>query len=52
LKALGRETPVIVAGAPDPEGQLQAAGVADFVHIRSNPIEVLTKWQQRLGIKD
>jgi methylmalonyl-CoA mutase len=52
LKALGRETPVIVAGAPDPEGQLQAAGIADFVHIRSNPIEVLTKWQQRLGIKD
>jgi methylmalonyl-CoA mutase len=52
LKALGRETPVIVAGAPDPEEQLQAAGVADFVHIRSNPIEVLTKWQQRLGIKD
>jgi methylmalonyl-CoA mutase len=52
LKTLGRETPVIVAGAPDPEGQLQAAGVADFVHIRSNPIEVLTKWQQRLGIKD
>jgi hypothetical protein len=43
---------VIVAGNPDPAEQLQAAGVADFVHIRSNPIEVLTKWQQRLGIKD
>jgi hypothetical protein len=52
LKTLGRETPVIVAGSPDAAGQLQAAGVADFVHIRSNPVEVLTKWQQRLGIKD
>jgi methylmalonyl-CoA mutase len=52
LKARGRETAVIVAGAPDTAEQLKAAGVADFVNIRSNPIDVLTKWQQRLGIKD
>ncbi|MGD0680518.1 MAG: methylmalonyl-CoA mutase family protein [Terracidiphilus sp.] len=52
LKALGRKTPVIVAGNPDSIEQLQAAGVADFVHLRSNPIEFLAKWQQRLGIKD
>jgi methylmalonyl-CoA mutase len=52
LKALGHKTPVIVAGYPDSAEQLKAAGVADFVHIRSNPIEVLTKWQQQLGIKD
>jgi methylmalonyl-CoA mutase len=52
LKALGRETPVIVAGYPDSAEQLQAAGVADFVHMRSNPIELLAKWQRRLGIKD
>jgi len=52
LKALGRKTPVIVAGNPDSVEQLQAAGVADFVHLRSNPIEFLAKWQQRLGIKD
>ncbi len=51
LKALGLETPVIVAGSPDAAGQLQKAGVADFVHIRSNPVELLTKWQHRLGIK-
>jgi len=25
--------------------------VAAFVHVRSNPVEVLTKWQERLGIK-
>jgi methylmalonyl-CoA mutase len=52
LKALGRKTPVIIAGYPESAEQLQAAGVADFVHLRSNPIEFLTKWQQRLGIKD
>jgi methylmalonyl-CoA mutase len=52
LKSLKRETPVIIAGNPDSAEQLRAAGVADFVHIRSNPIEFLAKWQQRLGIKD
>lgn len=52
LRMLGRETPVIVAGFPESKAQLEAAGVADFIHIRSNPIEVLAKWQQRLGIKD
>ena len=52
LKALKRETPVIVAGYPDSIEQLQAAGVADFVHLRSKPIEFLAKWQQRLGVKD
>lgn len=52
LKSLKSEIPVIVAGYPDSVEQLQAAGVADFVHLRSNPIEFLAKWQQRLGIKD
>lgn len=51
LKTLGREIPVIVAGNPQSIEQLRAAGVADFIHIRSNPIETLTKWQQRLGMK-
>lgn len=50
LKARGRKTPVIVAGLPDTAEQLKAAGVADFVHVRSNPIEVLTKWQEQLGV--
>lgn len=51
LKAHGRETPVLVAGNPETTEQLRASGVEDFIHIRSNPIEVLTKWQQHLGIK-
>lgn len=51
LKALGRKVSVIVAGLPESMEQLKASGVADFVHVRSNPIEVLTKWQDQLGIK-
>jgi methylmalonyl-CoA mutase len=51
LSELGRMMPVIVAGNPETAEQLRAAGVADFIHVRSNPIEVLTAWQQRLGIK-
>jgi methylmalonyl-CoA mutase len=51
LKALGRKTPVIVAGYPDSAEQLKAEGVADFVHVKSNPVELLAKWQQQLGIE-
>ncbi len=48
LKELGRETPVIVAGNPANAEQLTTAGIADFVHARSNALEVLTKWQEKL----
>jgi methylmalonyl-CoA mutase len=51
LEAAGRTTPIVVAGNPESTEQLRAAGVADFIHIRSNAIEVLTDWQRRLGIK-
>lgn len=48
LKALGRETPVMVAGNPVSTEELKMAGIADFVHARSQPLEFLTKWQERL----
>ncbi len=51
LRELRPTTPVIVAGTPEDAEQLAAAGIADFVHVRSNPVEVLTKWQERMGIK-
>ena len=51
LKAAAHEVPVLVAGNPESAEQLRSAGVADFIHIRSNPIEVLSKWRQRLGMK-
>jgi len=31
---------------------LKQAGVADFVHVRSNAAEVLRAWQRRLGVED
>jgi len=51
LKELGRRTPVIVAGCPMDADELAALGIADFIHVRSNPVEVLTKWQKQLGVK-
>ncbi len=51
LNSRQRETPVLIAGRPESAEQLCAAGVSDFIHLRSNPIEVLTNWQQRLGMK-
>jgi methylmalonyl-CoA mutase len=53
LRAAGKSTPVIVAGNPvDSIEQLKQAGVADFVHVRSNAAEVLRGWQRRLGVED
>lgn len=47
------KVPVLVAGYPkDALEQLKQAGVADFVHVRSNAAEVLSAWQARLGVKD
>ncbi len=45
-------TPLIIAGYPaESLDELKKAGVADFVHIRSNAAETLTAWQERLGVK-
>jgi methylmalonyl-CoA mutase len=52
LKECGVAAPVIVAGNPETSAQLKALGVSDFVHLRSDLIELLTKLQRQLGIKD
>jgi methylmalonyl-CoA mutase len=52
LKARDRTMPVLIAGYPDSAERLRELGVAGYVHIRSNPIELLTEWQRRLGMKD
>lgn len=53
IRAAGKSTPVIVAGNPaDSVEPLKQAGVADFVHIRSNAVETLRAWQRRLGVAD
>ncbi len=52
LKNLTRDMPVVIAGNPDSAEELTKLGIADFVHLRSNPVEFFSRWQQRLGIKD
>ena len=45
--------PVIVAGYPKADiEQLQRDGVADFIHVRCNALQVLTHWQQQLQVGD
>jgi methylmalonyl-CoA mutase len=48
-----KAVPVIVAGYPKADiEQLQRDGVADFIHVRSNALQVLTHWQQQLKVGD
>jgi len=43
---------IVMAGYPkDDLETLKAAGVNDFIHVRSNLLETLSGYQQRLGIK-
>ncbi len=43
--------PVLVAGLPkDHVDALTAAGVAGFIHLRSNAVQTLREWQDRLGL--
>jgi methylmalonyl-CoA mutase len=46
------QVPVIVAGNPKEQiEELQKLGVAGFVHVQSNAVELLTGWQDRLGME-
>jgi len=52
FKAVSKNKLLVVAGYPEAvEEQLRNAGVDEFVHLRSNAIEVLTAFQIKLGIK-
>jgi methylmalonyl-CoA mutase len=42
---------VIIAGNPEAAEQLRKIGIVDFIHLRSNAVEVLTRIQQMIGIK-
>jgi methylmalonyl-CoA mutase len=50
MRSRGSEVPVLIAGNPESSEQLRAAGITDFIHLRSNPIELLTRLQKILGI--
>jgi methylmalonyl-CoA mutase len=45
------DKPVLVAGFPkDSADQLRATGIRDFIHIKSDSIATLTRWQRELGV--
>ena len=50
MHSCGSRVPVLVAGNPETAPQLRAAGITEFIHLHSNPIEVLTRIQHFLGI--
>jgi methylmalonyl-CoA mutase len=52
LKLHRNPAKVIVAGNPDTAEQLRAIGVVDFIHLRSNAVEILARIQKLIGIKD
>jgi methylmalonyl-CoA mutase len=52
LKKDGPGPIVAVAGSPDNREELESLGIAEFIHLRSDAIEVLTRLQRKLGIED
>ena len=50
MRLQGKKTPVWIAGNPETAEQLRAAGITEFIHMRSPVIELLAKLQHSLGI--
>ena len=40
----------VVAGAPACSDDLKAAGIENFIHVKSNQLETLKAYNQKLGI--
>ena len=51
FKALDGRAMFIVAGAPACMEDLQKEGIENFIHVRSNQLETLKKYNETLGIK-
>jgi methylmalonyl-CoA mutase len=52
LKLHCSPTNVIIAGNPETAEQLRDIGIVDFIHLRSDAVEVLARIQQLIGIKE
>lgn len=50
FKALDGRAMFVVAGAPACADELKAAGITDFINVRSNVLETLKDYNARLGI--
>jgi methylmalonyl-CoA mutase len=48
---LNHDTLLVVAGAPACMDELKAAGISDFIHLRSNVRDTLALYHQKLGIQ-
>ena len=52
LKAANKELQLVVAGFPkEIAEQLRAAGVDEFIHVRTNVLDSLSAFQEKLGIE-
>ena len=47
---LSKEAIIVVAGAPACAEELKTKGITNFVHVKNNVLEELTRYQQELGI--
>jgi len=50
-KLLGDKAILVVAGAPECQPDLEAQGIHNFISVKSNVLETLRGYQERLGIK-
>ncbi|MGA8743489.1 MAG: methylmalonyl-CoA mutase family protein [Terracidiphilus sp.] len=50
LRDRGRAATVVIAGNPDSTEDLRNLGITEFIHLRSNAVEVLSRLQQQIGI--
>jgi methylmalonyl-CoA mutase len=51
FRQLNDEAIFVVAGAPAAMEELKAAGIENFIHIKSNLLDTLTEYNEKLGIK-
>lgn len=50
FKAINGKALFVVAGAPACQSELEAAGIKNFISVRSNVLETLKEYQKELGI--
>ena len=51
FRQLNDEAVFVVAGAPASMEELKTAGIENFIHVRSNLLETLSEYNNKLGIK-
>ena len=52
MKKRGNGAVILIAGNPESAEQLRELGIFDFVHLKSNAVDVLGRLQQQIGIED